>query len=248
MANARTELVGLVEQNSELLEKVGTHYGVPPYTDLTEALRAQKPDICIIATPPSTHEQILKVALEHQVPAIVCEKPVSVDAAGAGRMIEMAQKAEAIVLLNHQRRFFPLYKEARMRIAAGELGKIVKATGHYSKGLLNNGSHLIDIVFYLLRERHTSLELIAHDDSEEIHDLTLEGSKGVLTITHYGYEFKWPGETKVDKRSMLEPTIAHIVECLDGTATPLCTLEDGLKTLRVIERLESGAKSQIISI
>ena len=231
-AHAKVDVVGLVDRDSQTLAKATEAYGVEGYSDARDAVEKLKPDVVIIATPPDSHEELLALMLELTVPFIVCEKPLTTTVESAERMVKAAVGHK--VLVNHQRRFFPLYKAAQKRIADGELGEIVKATGHYSKGLLNNGSHLIDIVFYMVPQKKMPLEFVVHDDSEEIHDLILEGTKGTLKITHLGYRFEWPGGAEEDVRSMLEPSVSHIVECLDGTAMPLCTPEDGLKVIRAL--------------
>lgn len=237
-ANSRMELVGLVDTNAEVLAKAAEAYGAQGFADAQEAVAALNPDVVVIATPPESHEALLSTMIACRVPFIVCEKPMTTTVESAQRMVEMTEGRQ--VLLNHQRRFFPLYKAARRRIAAGELGDITKVVGHYSKGLLNNGSHLVDMVFYLVPEKESLLELVVHDDSEEIHDLIVEGTKGTLVITNLGYRFEWPGGVEEDVRSMLEPSVAHIVECLDGTAMPLCTPGDGLKVVRAISALSAN--------
>ena len=254
VANRRTELAGLVDVNAELLQKAGAYFGAPTFGTVEDAL-AQKPDIVILATPPSTHEKLLKTVLQSAPPAIVCEKPLSDSTESAWRMLEMTKGTGSIVVVNYQRRFFPLYQQARRRIQDGELGDVQEMRGVYSKGLLNNGSHLIDATHLLTNSEAVYTEgnairyasgavatLIAVPDTVEQHDLTLQGTKGSLFITDFGYRFEWSsGEVQTDKRGMPEPTIAHVVECLDG-GTPLCTVLDGYKAVSVVDALLHSAK------
>lgn len=221
VANPRTKLVGLVDPDAAQLKRAGDYYNVPTYADPDAALAELTPDIVVVATPPPTHEELLMLALKHGARAIICEKPVSGTLEAAQRMIVMAQKANAIVVLNHQRRFFPLFRDARERIAAGELGRIQQVSVYYGNGLLNNATHSIDAVQFLLNDtaawaigventfntaapfgnnidgmlgltKGTMVALQSLDnDSWGIHDLVVMGTKGALVVGQYGMSFTW---------------------------------------------------------
>ncbi|MDP2651837.1 MAG: Gfo/Idh/MocA family oxidoreductase [bacterium] len=254
VANQRTELVGLVDVNAEVLHKAGAFFGAQTFNTAEDSLE-QKPDIVIIATPPSTHEELLETVLRSNPPAVVCEKPLSDSTESAWRMLEMTTVAKSIVVVTYQRRFFPLYHAARRRIQDGELGDIHEIQGVYSRGLLNNGSHLIDAIRLLTGNEALYVEgntikyasgalatFSTVPDTIEQHDLTLVGTKGSLFITDFGYRFEWgSGEVQTDKFGMVEPTIRHIVECLDGRA-PLCTPQDGYKAVQIVESMLRSAQ------
>lgn len=59
-------------------------------------------------------------------------------------------KDDPRIYVNYTRRSLPYYAKLRRRIADGELGDPLAATVYYSKGLRNNGSHLIDFLNYLV--------------------------------------------------------------------------------------------------
>jgi predicted dehydrogenase len=257
--NPRTELVGLVDVDTVTLQKAGEYFNAPTFGTVEEALE-QKPDSIIVAAPPAAHEEILMWVLG-KVPLVVCEKPLSNTLEAATRMRDAAQHSTSTVVVNYQRRFFPLYQQARRRIQSGELGTLTKIEGIYSKGLLNNGSHLIDAIHFLTGDRAVYAEgatigyasgcvatLNTVPDTIEQHDLTLVGDKGSLSITDFGYHFAWSsGEVQIDKRSMVEPTIQHVVECLDG-AMPLCGPEDGYKAVQVVDAMQRSVEAGAIRI
>jgi predicted dehydrogenase len=288
-ANPRTELVGLVEPDEAALTRATAYYRVPGYADVGKALVELAPDIVVIATPPQTHEELLTLALEHNVRAVVCEKPVSDSLEGAERMIKQAKAAGSLVVVNHQRRFFPLFKEIRERIAAGEFGRIQQGSCYYSNGLQNNGTHTIDALCFLLGDipawavgientlnktapfgsnidgmvgfgKGAVVTLQSLDNAEfGAHDFVLLGTKGAVTIRQYGFrtevvearegvtfagmrELDWDmSSKKVERRSMLVGTVEHLIECLDGTAKPQSTLEDGYKVMQTLSALEKSA-------
>jgi predicted dehydrogenase len=220
-ANPRTTLAALVDPEPKALQKAGEYYQVPTFSDAQTAFKEISPDIVVISTPPPTHEEYLKLALEHGIRAIVCEKPVSGDLASARRMIALAKThPSSTVILNHQRRFFPLFKEAKRMIEAGELGRIQQVSCYYSNGLQNNATHSLDAVQFLLGDqaawawgvenplnktapfgsnidgmvsfkKGAVASLQSLDNAQYgIHDLAFYGTKGALFIGQYGFRFK----------------------------------------------------------
>jgi predicted dehydrogenase len=220
-ANPDTELVGLIDPDAASRERAGAYYGVPTYPDPEMALTQLRPDIVIIATPPGTHESLLALAIASGARAVICEKPLADSLEAGSRMLALAKDSATPIILNHQRRFFPLFAEARIRLAAGALGEIQQVTGYYTNGLLNNGTHLLDAVQFLLDDRPSwaiglvnekniaapfgrnidgmvrftkgaILSLQSLDnDSYGVHDLRIFGTAGVLTVGQYGYTFSW---------------------------------------------------------
>lgn len=288
-ANAATELVALVDLDATALKRAGDYYQVPTYADVRQCLKELAPDIVIIATPPKTHEEYLTLALERNTPVIVCEKPVSDNLESARRMVNSAKGARSIVVVNHQRRFFPLFKKVRDRIASGELGRIQQVSAYYSNGLYNNGTHTVDALYFLLDDtaawavgvenslnktapfgtnidgmlgfqRGTVVTLQSLDNSAYgAHDFVLYGTKGALTIRQYGFrlellpvkegvtfagakELEWGDATlKIERHSMLEGTVEHVVACLEGKAASESTLEDGYRVLQALDALAQSA-------
>jgi predicted dehydrogenase len=89
-------------------------------------------DAVVIATPPYFHVQHLAAAVEAGK-HVYCEKPVSVDVAGAKRVLEIGKKAEGKVSLDvgFQIRMAPPYIELVKRIHGGALGEIASGAAYY---------------------------------------------------------------------------------------------------------------------
>ncbi len=223
LTNSQVILAGLVDSNDAAREKAGVFFKTPTWGDAEAALEECKPDIVVIATPPHTHEELLVLLLARNVPAVICEKPLSGSVTSARRMYEQGRTSKSIVIINHQRRFFPLYIAAQSRIARGGLGVISKARGDYSKGLFNNGSHMVDALCFLLgtecqwvRGRQgigqnidgtlgwggAVVELRSHENNTEIHNMLLTGSAGALKIDEYGYKFTWAKVTSAGREEL----------------------------------------------
>lgn len=221
IANPRTELVAIVDIDPEALKRAGDYYGVETYDDAKTCIEKCKPDIVVIATAPSLHEEQLSLAIQLGTRAIVCEKPLSDNLDSANRMFQKASVSDAIVIVNYQRRYFPLFREARERIRSGELGRIQQAVALYANGLLNNGGHSIDALRFLIGSEvgwviavENRLNINApfgsnidgligfengavatlqslDNESYSVNDFQIFGTKGALIIRNFGYHFDW---------------------------------------------------------
>ena len=100
-----------------------------------ELVEADDVDVVHVCTPNHLHEPLTLKALaagKH----VVCEKPVALDAAGAARIAEAAAAAGRVVAVPFVYRFHPTVREARARIAAGELGRLRLLHGSYQQDWL----------------------------------------------------------------------------------------------------------------
>jgi predicted dehydrogenase len=92
-------------------------------------------DVVHICTPNHLHEPLALKALaagKH----VVCEKPVALDGAGGRRIAEAAAAAARVVAVPFVYRFHPMIREARARVAAGELGRLRLLHGCYQQDWL----------------------------------------------------------------------------------------------------------------
>jgi hypothetical protein len=66
--------------------------------------------------------------------------------------MQVWEKAECVLAVNYMRRFEPGAASLKKRIESGEFGSIFKGVAWYSKGIMNNGSHFIDLLRFWLGE------------------------------------------------------------------------------------------------
>jgi predicted dehydrogenase len=103
---------------------VASGFGVESY-DRVEAV-VSRTDIAavIISSPPAFHLEAIRMAAaagKH----IFCEKPLTLTLEDADAAIEMVRKAGTLLQVGHMRRYDPAYAEAKKRIDAGEIGRVV---------------------------------------------------------------------------------------------------------------------------
>ena len=92
-------------------------------------------DFISIATPNHTHFEIAKAAAEGGF-NIMCDKPMTFDLAQAEELARIVQKSGVVFGLTHNYTGYPLVRQARDMIKAGELGEINAVRAVYVQGWL----------------------------------------------------------------------------------------------------------------
>jgi predicted dehydrogenase len=121
------------------------------YADYRELLANERIDLLSVVTSDHRHARIVLDAVEAGVRGIFCEKPIATTLADADRMIEACARAGVPLLINHTRRWYPEYLEARRLVRAGQIGRltrIVATLGGPRAMLFRNGTHLIDMLCF----------------------------------------------------------------------------------------------------
>lgn len=141
-------LVAGIDPDCSLRERFLQKYGVQAYADWSFVPSSMEFDVIVLAVPTSLHEKALDRALERRPQAVLCEKPLAGDVAAGERMVEKTERAGCVLATNYIRRFEPGVRALKQGIKDGRLGSIYKGIVWYSKGLFNNGSHMVDLLHY----------------------------------------------------------------------------------------------------
>jgi predicted dehydrogenase len=119
----------------------GAALGIPrPYADLAamlagEAGRPDRPDAIAIATPNDLHRAQAVAALDAGY-HVICDKPLANGSADARAIADAVARTGREFVLLHNYSGYPMVREARAAIAAGELGKLHLARVAYLQGSL----------------------------------------------------------------------------------------------------------------
>mgnify|MGYP001039829440 CR=1 FL=1 len=144
------KIVAGAEINPENAKRFAEQFRVERmYTDYAEMLRTEKLDLVSVCTWPRTHCDATVTAAERGVKGIMCEKPLAVNLEEANKMIEACDKMEVKLATGHQHRFDPQVTKARALLEQGEIGQPVFFWGHCGLDLMNNGSHVVDLINFL---------------------------------------------------------------------------------------------------
>jgi len=152
--DGQIELVcGALSSNPDKAARSGAALYLPPdrvYTDYREMMQreaalppGQRMDFVAIVTPNHMHFPVAEAALQQGF-HILSDKPATFDLAEALRLRELVRESGLLYGLTHTYTGYPLVKEARQRIASGELGTIRKVIVEYQQGWLANQTEATD--------------------------------------------------------------------------------------------------------
>ena len=168
-------LVGVVGSSPDRTRELAAEFGTDPAVSSAEDLISHpEVDVVHICTPNHLHVPLAEAALragKH----VVCEKPLAVEAAGAARLVRLADEAGLVAAVPFVYRFYPTVREARARAERGDLGSVRLIHGSYlqdwlmeagdynwrvdaglggaSRAFADIGSHWCDLVEFVTGQR-----------------------------------------------------------------------------------------------
>lgn len=182
-AAAFVNAVSICDINGERLNHCAETWKVNgAYTDYGDLLRLEQPDIVIIATWTHTHAEIALAAVKAGVRGIVLEKPATPDLSSAAEVVTACRDAGVMLVINHERRWDPLYLFARRCVDENRFGPlraiyanvlsasapkgdwrdVLKTAG--GGPLLHDGSHLADMIRFLAGDITSVSGFVSRED------------------------------------------------------------------------------------
>jgi predicted dehydrogenase len=119
------ELVAICDVVDKVREKAAARLEVPGFASAAELYASGLVEAVILATPPSTHVDLVRDALAAGL-HVYCEKPFVADATEGYALGEQARAAGLVVQVGFQYRFQPSYARVRSMIEAGTVGPIYR--------------------------------------------------------------------------------------------------------------------------
>lgn len=167
-----TELIALCDSDPERLVVAGERWEVEGlYPDLEQMLERERIDLLSICSSPPSHLPLLESAVAQSVPGVLLEKPVATSPEEAWKAVHVAESARTKVAVNYIRRFPDAYRQVASDISRGTLGRIQLVTILYTKGIVNNGTHALDLMRFIFGDPiHLVVE---HELSDSSLDPTL---------------------------------------------------------------------------
>jgi len=134
----------VVDPSEEALERANRDWNVScARANIDEVVADSHPDVAIIATPPETRLNIIEKL--PSLKAVLVEKPLGLTLREGRELIESCRQRNILLQVNFVRRA----DERARALAMGELDQLVgkpqAVFGMYGNGLLNNGSHMVDL-------------------------------------------------------------------------------------------------------
>jgi len=145
--NKFIRVIGIADKNSSNLNKFSKKWLIKnKYLDYNDLLSENRIDILFIATPLESHLEILKKLNKYKIKKIFCEKPF-LKSVNEFNIIKNILKNK-IVLINYFRRWNKDLENLKNQINLKKFGKIYKVNFFYTKSLLNNGLHMVDMCVF----------------------------------------------------------------------------------------------------
>ena len=168
MANKRINLIGAADSNPENLEKWKkyTKGKAVTFTSSQQLYSSLHPDIITVAVNEDSHMEECLAAIKAKPRIVILEKPVALNSEQAKKIADCASEYKVPVMVNHERRFSKDYLIAKEYL--NKIGDIQSLTGELYSGLriyapefekdgsyslLHDGTHLVDIVQFILDEK-----------------------------------------------------------------------------------------------
>jgi predicted dehydrogenase len=165
-------VIGVATTNPKTAERAAKEIGCDIWTDNYHELLARNDiDIVDCCVPNYKHADVVLAAAKAGK-HIYCEKPLALNVAEGQRMVAAAEKAGIKTQLTFNFRFFPAIISARQLVDEGFLGQVFSFRGRYYRSsyideneplswrlrkdisgggaLFDIGSHILDVVYYLL--------------------------------------------------------------------------------------------------
>ena len=178
-------LVGGIDISQKKRAEFKKKYCVPVFKDTKDAFNYIRPDIIIIATTTNTHLKILLEIVQIYKPStIICEKPMSGNFQDAKKILEICTKNKIKLFVNYFRVSDPISLIIKKMVKNYKENKLIKINAWYSKGLINNGSHLLNL-FQFIFGKVVSLDIIKSDITKKKDlnpDIKIEFKKCIVVL------------------------------------------------------------------
>ena len=134
-------VAGALDHRPDAGREYAIKLGIDPsraYGDWKDMLTGEKGredrvDLVTVATPNATHFEITKNFLEAGF-NVLCEKPMTMSVEEGEEIVRIAEKTGKICAVNYCYSAYPMVRQARAMIRAGELGKIRLVVTNFSHG------------------------------------------------------------------------------------------------------------------
>ena len=149
--NPNFEIVACIDENQEQLSKFQKEWSINKgFLSIEEAISKElEIDVVSICSPTNCREEHLNLVLSLNPKLVFCEKPIHFDVKAAKKLILKYKDKNVHLQVNYNRRFDQSVHDFKKSIESSEYGKIRVIRGWYNKGLLNNGSHCLDLLSFL---------------------------------------------------------------------------------------------------
>lgn len=143
--------------NIKTVQIIRKKYNIPVYIDYRKMLNENNFDVIVIATNDEIHIEILRELIKYKPKLVFCEKPLGLNYDEINEIISLYKKNKINLQVNYTRRFLDEFDFIEKIIKKEKLGKIESMTFYYSRGLIHNASHYLDLINRYIGETEKNL-------------------------------------------------------------------------------------------
>ena len=148
----RTALSGFYDVDVRKAEAAATVWGGAAFGSLRGMMEEVRPDFVSVCVPDALHYEVLRRIAEFSPALVLAEKPVTNDVGLSREIADLYMRNSIACNVNYSRRFDPFLQNLREEWKCGKFGDLIKASGIYGKGILHNGSHMVDFFRWFFGE------------------------------------------------------------------------------------------------
>lgn len=152
--------VHVADISKEVIQNTKSKFpNIETYTKMEDAIKNDKIDACIIATPTPNHKESALKVIELGIPVLV-EKPLSTNTKDAKDIVKAAKSKNVLLEVGHIERFNPAV--TKLKQSMENIGEVVYASAHrfgipirrkLDNVILDLAVHDIDVLSFLTGER-----------------------------------------------------------------------------------------------
>jgi predicted dehydrogenase len=173
------DVVAVSEKDQATAEAAAAELHVPrAYGKSEDMLKDKGIDAVHIATLNHLHYPLARIAMENGK-HVLCEKPLAMESSQALDLVRTARKTGIVHAINHNMRYYPLVKQARAMVRAGDVGdvrlihgqylqdwlfletdynwRLIASVGGKSRAIADIGTHWMDMVQHITGQKITSV-------------------------------------------------------------------------------------------
>jgi len=185
-------------------------------------------ELVSIVTPNHLHHDVASTFLRKGV-HVICDKPLTTSVEDAEDLCDLADRYSCLFAVTHSYTGYPIVKEARERVRAGELGEIRKVVVEYNQGWLS-----------------TPLETEGHKQAEWRTDPDRAGVSSALGDigSHAHNLVRYVTGLEVQR---LFADLGTVVDGrkLEDDATVLLELEGGIRGMLSVSQISTGERNNL---
>lgn len=140
-----------VDVDQTNLDKAHAIWGKKTYLSFEKAVSDFQPDIISFSTPPCFRLSLVE-KISNDLKFVFFEKPLASDLKDVEQIVNIISNKKIPSAVNYSRLFSNDIKALGNAIRENKFGKLIKGTFTYSKGLRNNGSHVLSLLQFFFGE------------------------------------------------------------------------------------------------